>query len=97
MAVNGTYLFDDALVSGDDIDMYQQIYSIGHSNHKWEIFLELLKQNGIELLVDTRSKPVSSYAPFANIRVLPGLLEDEGIDYLFMGDSLGGKPTSRSC
>ena len=73
-----------------------QIYTIGHSNHTWESFLLLLKEHGITLLVDTRSKPVSSYAPFSNIRVLPGLLEDEGIEYQFMGDSLGGKPNDQS-
>lgn len=74
-----------------------EIYTIGHSNHTWESFLPLLKQQGIEFLVDTRSRPVSSYAPFANIRTLPNLLEDAGIDYAFMGDSLGGKPDDPSC
>ncbi len=73
------------------------IYTIGHSNHSWEKFLELLRQQGIQLLVDTRSKPVSGYAAFANIRVMPDLLEREGIDYAFMGDSLGGKPDDPSC
>ncbi len=68
------------------------IYTIGHSNHSWETFSELLTQNEIELVVDTRSRPVSRFAPFANIRTLPMLLEEVGIDYDFMGGALGGKP-----
>lgn len=72
------------------------IYTIGHSNHTWEAFAALLKRQGIRTLVDTRSNPVSKYAPFASIRVLPGLLEREGIEYSFMGDSLGGKPADSS-
>ncbi len=68
------------------------IYTIGHSNHRWEQFLDLLKTHVIETLVDVRSKPVSRWAAFANIRTLPTLLGREGIHYVFMGDSLGGKP-----
>ena len=68
------------------------IFTIGHSNHNWEDFAELLRHNDIELLVDTRSKPVSRFAPFANARNMPALLEVVGIDYEFMGGVLGGKP-----
>ena len=71
------------------------IYTIGHSNHRWEQFLALLKGQAIETLVDVRSNPVSRWAAFANIRTLPGLLEREGIRHVFMGDSLGGKPADR--
>lgn len=73
-----------------------RIYTIGHSNHSWESFLPLLRENGIELVVDTRTNPVSRFAPFANHRTLPGLLESAGIDYEFMGGPLGGKPRDPS-
>ena len=69
-----------------------KIYTIGHSNHNWEDFAELLRHNDIELLVDTRSKPVSRFAPFSNAKIMPALLEEVGIDYEFMGGVLGGKP-----
>jgi len=72
------------------------IYTIGHSNHPWETFSTLLKQHGIGALVDVRSKPVSRWAAFANRRTLPGLLEEEGIQHLYMGDLLGGKPSDPS-
>lgn len=68
------------------------IYTIGHSNHKWETFLPLLQQHGIELLVDVRSRPVSRFAPFANRGRFPALLARENVKYLFMGEALGGRP-----
>ena len=73
------------------------IFTIGHSNHTWDDFVRLLRQHGIETLVDVRSRPVSRFAPFANVPTLPRLLEGEGMSYAFMGDSLGGKPSDRSC
>ena len=73
------------------------IYTIGHSNHTWDTFASLLKAHEIEILVDIRSKPVSRWARFANKRTLPALCEGEGIRYVFMGDSLGGKPSDPSC
>ncbi len=76
--------------------MSTQIFTIGHSNHTWETFSPLLLANGIELLVDVRSNPVSRFAPFANHRTLPDLLDSVGIDYEFMGGPLGGKPADRS-
>ncbi|MCH8062573.1 MAG: DUF488 domain-containing protein [Chloroflexi bacterium] len=69
------------------------IYTIGHSNHTWELFSTLLNGVGIQLLVDVRSRPYSRWAVFANRKRLPGLLASENIDYVFMGDSLGGKPS----
>ena len=74
--------------------MNTQIFTIGHSNHSWESFSPLLDRHEIELLVDVRSNPVSRFAPFANHRTLPGLLESVGKEYEFMGGPLGGKPNS---
>ena len=72
------------------------IYTIGHSNHKWENLLALLKIHEVKLLVDVRSRPVSRFAPFTNKRRFPGLLTTEGVGYLFMGEALGGKPEGPS-
>ncbi len=76
--------------------MSEAIFTIGHSNHSWDEFKALLQQNGVAVLVDTRSNPQSKYAPFASLRTLPGLLESEGMRYVHMGDSLGGKPADQS-
>jgi len=72
------------------------IYTIGHSNHKWETILPLLKMHNVELLVDVRSRPVSRFTPFTNKGRFPGLLAAEGVDYLFKGEALGGKPEDPS-
>ena len=77
--------------------MRDQIFTIGHSNHTWDEVSALLREHRVELLVDARSDPVSRYADFANSRALPRLLGRAGMRYVFMGDSLGGKPSDRSC
>ena len=62
------------------------IYTIGHSIHDWETFLGLLTLHGIDVVVDTRSAPVSRRAAFANKRAMPALLEQEDMSYVFLGD-----------
>ena len=76
--------------------MSNHIFTIGHSKHTWDNFAILLKQHGVQVLVDTRSNPASRFAPYANSRRLHGLLEQEGIGYVYLGDRLGGRPNDRS-
>ena len=68
------------------------IYTIGHSNHKWEFFLGLLKENKIEMVIDVRAVPRSRFAPWAN-KALGEALGAEGIKYRWLGDRLGGLPS----
>jgi uncharacterized protein (DUF488 family) len=68
------------------------LFSIGHSNHSEEKFLDLLKRHEIEVLVDVRSQPSSRYNPQFNSGPLKALVEAAGLRYLFMGDQLGGRP-----
>ncbi len=68
------------------------ICSIGHSNKPIEQFIKELKDNHIGLLVDLRSQPYSKNVPQFNRENLKARLEDEGINYLFFGDKLGGRP-----
>ena len=70
-----------------------QIYTIGHSNHTREVFLNLLTEAKIEVLVDVRSNPNSRWAPFANRDNLKGILESVQIHYIYLGDVLGGHPS----
>lgn len=69
-----------------------RLYSIGHSNHSLEIFLGLLRQEDVHVLVDVRSSPYSRFAPHFNREELKPQLRSAGIQYLFMGDLLGGRP-----
>jgi len=68
------------------------IYTIGHSNHSIETFLDLLKQHTIEVLIDTRSFPFSRYSPHFNKDSLKASLEISNIKYGYYGRQLGGRP-----
>ena len=73
------------------------VYTIGHSNHSPEAFLSLLEKHAVDEVVDVRSSPASRYNPQFNHGVLSGALERVGIDYVFLGGELGGRPADRSC
>jgi uncharacterized protein (DUF488 family) len=68
------------------------VFTIGHSTHSVEKLTGLLKGYGIEVLVDTRSRPYSRHAPCFNRRALEAALSGDGIGYLFLGKELGGWP-----
>ncbi len=70
------------------------IYTIGHSSHAADLFLELLAKHGIQVLVDVRSAPYSRYAPQFDYELLPRSLQQNGIKYLFLGRELGGRPAN---
>jgi uncharacterized protein (DUF488 family) len=73
------------------------LYTIGHGNRKPEEFLALLKDFGIEYLIDVRSQPYSKFNPQFNQKDLKFFLERNGIKYVFMGDTIGGRPKDTSC
>ena len=73
------------------------LYTIGHGNRKPEDFLAMLKDFGIEYLIDVRSQPYSKFNPQFNQNDLKFFLERNGIKYVFMGDTIGGRPTDTSC
>lgn len=69
------------------------IYTIGHSDHDTATFVGLLRQHGIALVVDVRSQPYSRWAHQFNREMLARDLDEAGIGYRFMGDTLGGRPS----
>jgi uncharacterized protein (DUF488 family) len=73
-------------------DSKNVLYTIGHSNHDQDRFMALLQQHGIEVLADVRSAPWSKYTPHFNRAELEAALPAAGIRYLFLGESLGGRP-----
>lgn len=68
------------------------IFSIGHSNHPSDKFVQLVKQHEIKLIVDTRSYPFSKFAPHFSSGSIENILKEIGIEYLFLGKELGGRP-----
>jgi uncharacterized protein (DUF488 family) len=70
----------------------RSIYTIGHSNHSLDTFLDILKAHEIEVLVDIRSQPYAKYATYFSGRDLKAAVIEAGIRYLFLGKELGGRP-----
>jgi uncharacterized protein (DUF488 family) len=71
-------------------------FTLGHSNHDIEAWLTLVRQHGVEVVVDTRSSPYSKYVPQFDKELIQLSLEKEGIRYLFLGEELGGRPANPS-
>jgi uncharacterized protein (DUF488 family) len=65
------------------------VFTIGHSIHPIEEFIALLRQAGVQCLVDVRSVPRSRRNPQFNIETLPGSLAAAGIEHRHLR-SLGG-------
>ncbi len=66
------------------------IYTIGHSTHSLEEFLNMLQSFDIKILADIRSLPGSRKYPQFDKEDLKISLENTGIQYLHMAD-LGGR------
>src|SRR3972149_764265 len=68
------------------------IFTIGHSNHPLEVFLALVEEHRIGLIVDVRSSPYAGYVAEFNREPIRNHLRGRGVEYLFLGDLLGGRP-----
>ncbi len=73
-----------------------KLYTIGHSQHKMQEFYELLKLHGVDYVLDVRSTPYSKYAEQFNRNVIENELPKLGIQYSFMGDYFGARPTDQN-
>ncbi len=73
------------------------IYTIGYGARDIEAFVAALQRYGITYLIDVRSKPYSRFKPDFSKERLEELLRAAGIRYVFMGDTLGGRPGDPSC
>lgn len=73
------------------------VYSIGHGNKSIKEFIEELSFFEIEYLIDVRTMPYSKYSPHFNQKELANALKVAGLEYLFMGNELGGLPKDESC
>lgn len=74
-----------------------RLFTIGHSNHPIERFIDLLKMHEITALVDVRSSPYSRYNPQFNRENLQKTLKSGGISYVFLGRELGPRSEDSSC
>jgi len=75
----------------------QGVFTIGHSNHTPEKFLELLCSHNINALADVRSAPYSRHLSHFNKQALQVYLPKSEIRYVFLGAELGARPTDTNC
>jgi len=73
------------------------LYTIGHSNHKIEDFIGLLKKHRINCIADVRSTPYSQYNTQFNRELLTIDLRNANIEYIYFGDQLGARPDNANC
>lgn len=77
--------------------MSREIFTIGHSNHPIEKFVDLLCLNKIQVIADVRSAPYSKLYPQYNKSQLQASLKQQGILYVFLGKELGARSQDPSC
>jgi uncharacterized protein (DUF488 family) len=73
------------------------IYTIGHGNRSIAEFVSLLQRYQISYVADIRSQPYSRYMPHFSKNALEQALREQQIHYLYLGETLGGRPIDRSC
>jgi uncharacterized protein (DUF488 family) len=72
-----------------------RIYTIGHSNHSLQTFLNLLRDSSIDVVVDIRSNPSSRVVPQFDRKPLENSLKINSFKYLYFGKELGGRPKEK--
>jgi len=72
------------------------LYTIGHSKHTQEYFVELLSRYKMNHVLDVRSTPYSKYAEQFNKDNVCKVLQSENIRYSFMGNFFGARPEEKN-
>lgn len=65
------------------------VFTIGHSTHPIDEFVKMLKAQGVDTVVDIRTVPRSRHNPQFDQAVLPDLLAESDLGYLYIKE-LGG-------
>ncbi|WP_425600844.1 DUF488 family protein [Frateuria edaphi] len=73
------------------------VYTVGHSNHSLQYFLNLLEGSGVSAIADVRSYPYSRHNPQFNKESLRAALFRNRISYAFLGKELGARSEDPSC
>lgn len=66
-----------------------KVYTIGYAGMNISEFIKVLKDHGITMVVDVRRFPKSRDSAFTREN-LENNLRENGIKYVFLGESLGG-------
>lgn len=77
--------------------MTLMVYTIGHSTHEVDTFIDLLLRAEVTAIADIRSSPYSRFNPQYNLDAFQAALKSHGIAYVFLGRELGARSDDRSC
>jgi uncharacterized protein (DUF488 family) len=72
-----------------------EIFTVGHSTMSYEQFFQLLRSAHLSAIVDVRSAPYSRHLPHFNRDALRRELQEDKIEYRFLGRKLGGRPLDK--
>lgn len=71
------------------------IFTVGHGLLPLDALLANLSRHEVAAVIDVRSQPFSGRAPHFNKENLRVALEGVGINYVWMGRALGGRPPAQ--
>ncbi|MEX5258941.1 DUF488 family protein [Kocuria sp. CPCC 205263] len=71
------------------------VYTVGHSTRSAEEFVALLRESGVQQLVDIRTVPRSRTNPQFDLDALPGTLAEASIGHSYCKGLGGLRPTSK--
>ncbi len=73
------------------------ILTVGYGQRSVTDVIELVRRHIVNFVIDVRTSPASKFQPEFNRESLQSRLQEAGIRYVFMGDSLGGRPSDPTC
>jgi uncharacterized protein (DUF488 family) len=73
------------------------VYTVGYGARALDDFLDLLRAHDIRYLIDVRSAPYSKFKPEFSKDALAQAVKAGGLQYVYMGDQLGGQPDDPAC
>ncbi len=69
----------------------KEVFTIGHSTHQLDYFLELLQGQNINCVLDIRSIPYSKYSPQFNQDIFKTYLQKHRIKYIPFKEAFGAR------
>lgn len=73
------------------------LFTVGHSNHSVEAFIDLLTKSGVSAIADVRSSPYSRFSPQFSKEALKKSLRQVNVAYTFLGKELGARSDNPAC
>ena len=77
--------------------MPRPLLTVGYGNRELDDVLALLRLHSVKYLIDVRSAPYSRFNAAFSKENLAAVVARSEMRYVFMGDSIGGRPADEGC